>query len=252
MWKYFNIQSYIYRFRLLPELIDIFWEVLRSGQPIPKNITMKYSDQFKEIFLNRDPSKGLSLTKEEAYTLYSCVEATRNLGGSIAEVGVYKGGSAKIICEAKGNKPLYLFDTFEGMPAGKISKQKDAWAANTHIDTSIDRVTEYLGDYPEINFVKGEFPESLNKNSDLNLKEKSFCFVHLDVDLYESTLLALEFFYPRLVPSGRIVSHNYNLSQLPGGDIAIGVKTAFKDYFKGRDHLIIEIADTQCLVIKPD
>jgi len=37
--------------------------------------------------------------------------------GDIAEVGVYQGGSAKLICEARNeNKVLYLFDTFEGLP----------------------------------------------------------------------------------------------------------------------------------------
>ena len=40
------------------------------------------------------------------------VKATRKLSGDIAEVGVYRGGSAMIICEAKGNKKLHLFDTF--------------------------------------------------------------------------------------------------------------------------------------------
>ena len=34
----------------------------------------------------------------------------------MAEVGVYQGVSAKLICEAKGDKELHLFDTFEGLP----------------------------------------------------------------------------------------------------------------------------------------
>ena len=34
----------------------------------------------------------------------------------MAEVGVYQGVSAKLICEAKGDKELHVFDTFEGLP----------------------------------------------------------------------------------------------------------------------------------------
>ncbi len=43
-------------------------------------------------------------------------ERTEKIKGELAEVGVYKGGSAKLICEAKGNSILHLFDTFEGLP----------------------------------------------------------------------------------------------------------------------------------------
>src|SRR5271166_6057406 len=34
----------------------------------------------------------------------------------MAELGVYQGSSARIICEDKGDCPLYLFDTFAGLP----------------------------------------------------------------------------------------------------------------------------------------
>ena len=56
---------------------------------------------------------------EENYTLYSSLKAVKDLAGDIAEIGVYKGGTAKLICELKGNKNLYLFDTFEGLPDTK-------------------------------------------------------------------------------------------------------------------------------------
>ena len=52
----------------------------------------------------------------EAYQIYSAVEKTAKIEGDIAEVGVYKGGSAKLICEAKETKNLHLFDTFNGLP----------------------------------------------------------------------------------------------------------------------------------------
>ena len=52
----------------------------------------------------------------EAYHVYSIVKSQSNLEGEMAEVGVYQGGSAKIICETKGNRKLHLFDTFQGLP----------------------------------------------------------------------------------------------------------------------------------------
>jgi hypothetical protein len=55
------------------------------------------------------------LTELEAYQIYAAVAKTAKVDGDIAEVGVYKGGSAKLICETT-NKPVHLFDTFEGLP----------------------------------------------------------------------------------------------------------------------------------------
>ena len=52
----------------------------------------------------------------EAYHLYSIVKAQSNLEGEMAEVGVYQGGSSKIICETKGDRKLHLFDTFQVFP----------------------------------------------------------------------------------------------------------------------------------------
>jgi len=40
----------------------------------------------------------------EAYVLYSIAKSQSNLIGDIAEVGVYQGGSSKLICEVKGDR----------------------------------------------------------------------------------------------------------------------------------------------------
>jgi len=193
---------------------------------------------------------GITLTKEEVYTLYSGILAVSKLGGAIAEVGVYRGGSAKVICEVKCNKPLYLFDTFEGMPDERISGSLDAWKNGTHTGTSLEEVRACLNKYPKVHYVQGIFPDCISQYAEEAIEELTFSFVHLDVDLYRSTLDALVFFYRRMVPGGRIVSHNYNLTKRGNGMSTPGVKAAFKEYFKDREHHIIEIAETQCMVIK--
>ena len=78
----------------------------------------------------------------------------------------------------------------------------------------------------------------------ISFTSEEFCFVHLDTDLYQSTLDSLEFFWPRMVKGGRIISHDYNALEV------IGVKQAFQEFFKGSPESIIEIADTQVMVIK--
>ena len=212
--------------------------------------TQKYEGEFTRIFRLRDPQRGVSLTLDETYTLYQGVVATRDLPGCIAEMGVYRGGSARIICEAKGATPLYLCDTFEGMPS--LQNQHDTlgvWV-NTHTNTSLESVRDYVGSYPNVHFVKGIFPASLAHHAALNMETKQFRFVHLDVDLYESTLQGLEWFWPRMVPGGWLVSHNYNLTYGKWGNTP-GVKKSFKEFLKGESCRIVEIAETQALIIKP-
>lgn len=204
----------------------------------------KYSGDYLAAFEKRQ-GHGESLTIEEAYQLFSSVQATATIPGVMVEVGVYKGGSAVILCEAKAERALYLFDTFTGMPMSQASASADAWAKKTHQDTSVAEVKAFLAAYPNVEIIPGIFPMSLPEK----FNTLSYSFVNLDVDLYQPTLDALNFFWPRMSVGGRLISHNYN-SVCYDIDDTPGVKKAFQDYFKERPHLLIEVAETQCLVIK--
>jgi hypothetical protein len=41
------------------------------------------------------------------------------------------------------------------------------------------------------------------------VENEKFSFVHSDVDLYASTRSVLEFFYPRMLPGGVILTHDF-------------------------------------------
>jgi O-methyltransferase len=215
-------------------------------------ITLKMQDDFIAIVQSRPPNRGVTQSPDEAYTLYSAVRDTASLKGVLAEVGVNRGGSARVMCEAKGDCPLYLCDTFEGMPNEIVDRRIDAWPTEirTHTNTGVDLVAEYLSAYPNLHFVKGVFPESVDAHPETGMADQRFRVVHLDVDLYASTLECLRWFWPRMVSGARIISHNYNLTGGRRGNTP-GVKRAFMEFLRGQEHLIVEIAETQCLVIKP-
>jgi O-methyltransferase len=212
--------------------------------------TQKYNGEFTRIFLSRDRQRGVSLTLDEVYTLYQGVVATRPLDGCLAEVGVFRGGSARVICEAKGEAPLYLCDTFAGMPALENDKDTLGVWVNTHTTTSLESVQEYVGGYANVHFVKGIFPDSLAAHAELAMEQQRFKFVHLDVDLYESTLQSLAWFWPRMVSGGWLITHNYNLTYGKWGNTP-GVEKAFREYLKEDACRIVEIAETQALIVKP-
>ena len=175
----------------------------------------------------------------EAYTIYSIAKAQSNLEGDMAEVGVYQGGSAKLICATKGNRKLHLFDTFEGLPP-LSDKDKHFgikfWKENQFCNTNIESVKSYLSAYRGVYIWPGKFPDSAK-----SIIDQKFSFVHLDVDLYQSTKDCLIFFYPRLVKGGIIITHDYHTS---------GVQSAFKEFSNEKQTPIIELSTTQCLIIK--
>ena len=171
----------------------------------------------------------------EAYQIFMAVTRTKHIAGDLAEVGVYRGGSAKLIREANGIKTLHLFDTFEGLPAVEAIDQpqfnKGQFAA------SFDHVTNYLREYKNVHFYKGLFPSTAK-----TVENKEFSFVHFDVDTYESTRSCLDFFYSRMNRGGIILSHDYTS--------AAGVHRAFDEFFSDKPEPVIEMSGTQCLVVK--
>ena len=71
-----------------------------------------------------------------------------------------------------------------------------------------------------------------------------FRLVHLDVDIRSSNLAALEFFYPRLLPGGQIVLHDYNAPSVPGTKIAVD------EFLRDKPETVIELWHTQALIVK--
>ena len=175
------------------------------------------------------------LTGNETFLIYSLARAYSHLPGAMAEVGVFEGVSAKLICEAKGDTTLHLFDTFEGLPAATAADEsghrRNQYAA------SLESVQDYLQGYVNVHFHKGLFPDSARA-----VEALTYSFVHIDVDLYASTKSCLEYFYPRLMPGGVLISHDYSL--LPG------VKQAFEEFLQDKTERLIEMPTTQCMLVK--
>ncbi len=139
------------------------------------------------------------------------------LDGDLAEVGVSVGDTAEVICKAKGIRTLHLFDTWEGHPKGYIGKYDWGQSEGRH-KADINEVKKRLKNYPNVNFYQGIFPQDTSHN----IKDKKFCFVYLDTDLYKSTYEALDFFAHRMVNSGVILIDD--VAGIPG------VLCAIEDY----------------------
>jgi O-methyltransferase len=134
--------------------------------------------------------------------------------GDFAELGVYKGESAKIIHLVDPSRTFHLYDTFEGFKEEDLSGETGEAATYTtrnFADTSVEKVKRYLGESGTFVFHVGRFvPHPKPFPSRGGEGGEVFALVNIDVDLYTPTRAGLEYFYPRLSKGGIIFNHDYN------------------------------------------
>jgi O-methyltransferase len=139
--------------------------------------------------------------------------------GSLAELGVHHGWSARLIHHYCPERRFYLLDTFEGFATADLKTESLGVIFNQHPafdDTSIELVRKNIQPIADtLEFVPGWFPRSATTT----IREDRFAFVHLDADLEAPISSGLDFFWPRLSSGGMIVVHDYNA--WPGARIAV-------------------------------
>jgi len=175
------------------------------------------------------------MSANEAFLVHSLAASQGRLDGVMAEVGVYQGCSAKLISLASRGRPLHLFDTFNGLPDPRPAEQ--ALLRTGQYRGSLRAVRAYLAGQRNITLHPGEFPATTVGSEDLR-----FSFVHLDVDLEASTRACLEFFYPRMVPGGIILTHDYSC--------LAGVRAACDGFLAHRAEMMIEMPTSQAMLVK--
>jgi len=164
-------------------------------------------------------------------TLYA-----ENIPGNAAEVGVYRGGTARIIAKCTNNKLVHLFDTFSGLPAPDSSI--DRHKKGDFSDTSLEEVKHYLKNCKNIVWHPGFFPETTKGINE------TYSFVHIDVDIYESVKDCLEHFYDRLAGGGVIILDDYKWPATPG------VAKAVDEFFVNKPEKPFIAAKYQAVIVK--
>lgn len=184
-------------------------------------------------------------SKEVLRFTYSQAVKYRNSPGVYVECGVAAG--AQIIAMAAGapNKTIYAFDSFEGIPFP--SNKDDQMPGIRHLadwerkvlpepghaklestgatSVSRDDYLEHLGrsgvNMGNIYSMKGWFEETIplfvEENPDIEI-----AILRLDGDLYNSTLVCLQYLYPKLMQGGVCIIDDFALE---------GCQAAFRDYF---------------------
>lgn len=162
--------------------------------------------------------------------LYTFVAGVTLPPGAVVQCGATNGGSAVLLWHAAGagRRPLWMFDSFEGLPepgekdGGRAHAKWDYYQA-AHAGTwckgaeSEARKCARMAEVPEklTHTVKGWFKDTLPVWAG---QVGPVALLYLDADWYQSTLECLEYLYPALAPGGLLMLDDYGY--WPGCDQA--------------------------------
>lgn len=157
------------------------------------------------------PFHAYDLVRRDMLLLLCRSLVERKIEGHMAELGVYKGVTARLFHYYLPERTLHLFDTFGGFDARDVAAEEKTTGLKTTTvefsDTDLDSVRRTINPLNDnVCFYPGFFPATVTTE----LESQRFALVHLDADLYEPTIAGLKFFYPRVVKGGFLIVHDYN------------------------------------------
>jgi O-methyltransferase len=193
----------------------------------------------------RAPLPNCDHTRSDMLTLLCRSIAERKVRGAVAELGVYKGETAKLLHHYLPDRELHLFDTFTGFSDSDLKKERAVMGmavGNQHLrDTNREQVLRYIQPInQQLKIFVGEFPESVSEE----LAHVRYALVHLDADLHAPTKAGLEHFYPLMSSGGFIVVHDYNAWP--------GARRAVDEFAASEDVIPIPMPDKSgsCVIVK--
>ena len=206
------------------------WKRLVSGREPPRQETAMpadYDARAQDIIRRVTPYTMIGHER-----LYSLIQATRyvvrhGIPGSLVECGVWRGGAMAavglVLQDEAARRPLYLFDTFEGMtqpsPADQGFDGSSAAAIFQHRETGSggsDWCRSPLEDVQstllsmglaaeDFACVKGRVEDTIPAR----FPEAEIALLRLDTDWYESTRHEMQHLFPRLVAGGVLIIDDY-------------------------------------------
>jgi O-methyltransferase len=208
-------------------------------------------------FTATSPERIVGLVDAVRYITKNSIE------GSIAECGVWRGGSIMTIAWTllelgDTSRDLYLYDTFEGMSA---PTEKDRMADGSAVSDVLSQMDRTAGTnlwayapldavkrnvlstgYPpdKVHFIQGKVEDTLPKSA-----PEKLALLRLDTDWYESTRHEMVHLYPRLCARGVLILDDYGDWQ--------GARQAVDEYFAAQSFtpLLSRMDTTGRMLVKP-
>ena len=148
-------------------------------------------------------------------SLYDAVNevVANDVPGAVVECGTARGGSGALmgltLKSLGAHRPLWLFDTFEGLPPPSDA-DPDRDVAELYVgafrggEDEVRGLLERLGVDESVRLVKGLFQETLPA-----VDTGPIAVLHLDGDWYDSVRVCLDLLYDKVSPGGFIQFDDY-------------------------------------------
>lgn len=188
--------------------------------------------------------RRVNLTRFLAH--YELYRKIKDLPGNVVDIGVYRGVSLfswakfmEIFHPGDRMRRVYGFDNFAGFDTGfhekdgrpdpSINKVQGGWNAAPFRKELFEHIDMFHEDSmlpraKRIVMIDGDVRKTVH---DFVEKNPGFrvSLLHLDIDLYEPTLAALQAFYPLMVKGGIVIMDEYSFTNWAGESKAV------EDYF---------------------
>ena len=180
---------------------------------------------------------------------YELFRMTVNLPGDIVELGVYRGATLmswanflEIRNMGDRQKQIFGFDNFRGITGfhekdgkedDKVEKIDSGFNSGVFEEILEDAISIYDQDRfiphkPRVILIKGDIektvPQFVEQNPCLRIS-----LLHFDCDMYKPTKVALEAFWPLVVPGGVVLFDEYGIRPWEGESCAVD------EYFKDKN-----------------
>ena len=218
-------------------LSQFFWNLRKYFL----GVQIDYPDEFIKNW--NEIKKKSSQDKERNFTVYQLIKLHNKIfegkQTNVIEFGTDRGAGLTTISKfIKKDTQVFSVDSF-GLHAEEIKKNITKYDEHYHgkykpftkktrfRDFNHEQMTEHLNKIlykknSKLSTLVGYFPEL--KDNDMNkIKDLKFSFVHLDFDLYQSTIDTFNFVKDRLENNAIILFDDYNLINQDG------VKKAVRD-----------------------
>ncbi len=237
------IRTFGFDFHIVPSIY---------GRSARKQYDIRENEEFYKISKSIINENTTLLYYDRLYTLYQAINQAskcvrKDKSFNTIEVGVFKGGGSKFICEClkkfEFKNSHFAVDTFEGHSIKDVKKSTDGWhVTDTFIETSYEKVQKYLMQYNFANVKKGRiqdvYDNIINTANEIH-------FAHLDVDIEEPTIFMLNKFETHMPAGGIVVIDDYGFRSCPGMREAVKKLVDISHSFIG-----IELLTGQMILIK--
>lgn len=244
----------------------------RYFDPAAQNLTSKskylwlndrfFNDLYEEA-LKATGTDSFIPHKVRSYTLIQLLQLIVNKFKNypvqhFAECGVLRGMTVYEFCsilersrKLGTNVTFHAFDSYRGLSprqkedvTNELAPEKslpdnEIGTGKGSMTYSLEEVQNNLKKFDFIEYHKGWIPESFK-----GLPEKKYIFVHVDVDVYQPTIDAFEYFYPRLVDGGVIICDDYGFISWPGAQKAV------EEFGRKYKEPILRLTTGQAVIIK--